>query len=819
MAAYYGKSITRSSGAKNKGTASQAMDYLQDDHDSKRIAQVSEAELDYMARVNPGYKTEQEGGKIPLQGYGRCEGLSEAEMRKTLEESCKPNYLSAAGNPTRASEGYTSHVVTLPKELSLMAETDPGKAKAAIDRAVKESLEKTYPGKDYAAVSSVHTRNSNGEIHYHAHVLVGKFVKDIKTGKTHSINNAEAMGGNARDGNKIKGHWHTAINREMEKEFGIRIENRKDGKPVIHMPDGASLAPLNRASRRELEKAVAPEVKYTDKHGQERTRQFSLNQMDAKIYEIASRDRGKGGWNREAFLKAFPKEAARIDRFEKRVETLKSVGYISEAGKVTDNFRTHAEAKWGKDSPQLQQLRLELERENAGKGRVRSVSPGTPLQTAIQAKPEIQERVASLGISNDDVKRAEARWQEQKPKVTPEQRQLVQFERDLANLNRNEKAELKDAPLSDRGVLIDRYARERASLEASIERIRPEVEKSLKHPAFREAKPALNDIRQDEKTLARIDSRIAGLEQSRAEKLKTAETPQAADKINRWHDAKIRPLEQTREKLDATIDAKREELLKAGDYPTRDRGAKFTEKGRHTTTIPIREPQADKPRDVSRQAGESVLNGMTGHMKGLVKVVKAAMEIRDNLKQMRERIPQDKVQDLRRGVDVLTKAGTPEGKLLQHWRGRETDLAARFATAAKDPASKALTPQTMEAVKQAGTVGRQMNAADNLLKTSPTPVPPRLKGMENQIQLFNARAEAMGVQSPLGKQVLQSVSPKELAAVFKEDKALEKMSSGGDAWGALKNQAVQAAMGKVMAVSKVALEAGQGLTKSGPFGG
>ncbi len=90
--------------------------------------------------------------------------------------------------------------------------------------------------------------------------------------------------------------------------------------------------------------------------------------------------------------------------------------------------------------------------------------------------------------------------------------------------------------------------------------------------------------------------------------------------------------------------------------------------------------------------------------------------------------------------------------------------------------------------------------------------------MEPEIQRFNARAEALGIQSPLQKQVLESISLKQLAAVFKEDKALEKLSSGGDAWGAMKSQAIQVAMRNAMKISRLAVETGMGLTKSSPFG-
>jgi hypothetical protein len=77
----------------------------------------------------------------------------------------------------------------------------------------------------------------------------------------------------------------------------------------------------------------------------------------------------------------------------------------------------------------------------------------------------------------------------------------------------------------------------------------------------------------------------------------------------------------------------------------------------------------------------------------------------------------------------------------------------------------------------------------------------------------------MGLRIPLTKDVLDAISAKELAGVFKEDKALETLASVGDTWGVLKSQVVQASMRNLTKVANIALETGQGLTKSLPFGG
>jgi len=214
VAVFYGNIKTRSSGATNKGTPTQAVDYLQDDHDSKRMAMVGEAEIAYMARINPGYKTNLEGGRIPLNGYGKCKGLSENEMRAVFAESCIPRHVDSLGRKTTATTGYKSIVLTFPKELSLLAETDPAKSKEAMNRAIRETLERAYPGKEVSAVSSIHTRNANGEIHYHAHVLIAKFAKDRESGKVYSLGSPKQ--GGSYDERRIKPAWSDALNRKWK---------------------------------------------------------------------------------------------------------------------------------------------------------------------------------------------------------------------------------------------------------------------------------------------------------------------------------------------------------------------------------------------------------------------------------------------------------------------------------------------------------------------------------------------------------------------------------------------------------------------------
>lgn len=66
------------------------------------------------------------------------------------------------------------------------------------------------------------------------------------------------------------------------------------------MADGTLLELLNRPSRRQLEKDVAPWYAIPDKFGALEQRQLRLGAMDDRIFDVASGGSGADGWDREA---------------------------------------------------------------------------------------------------------------------------------------------------------------------------------------------------------------------------------------------------------------------------------------------------------------------------------------------------------------------------------------------------------------------------------------------------------------------------------------------------------------------------------------
>jgi hypothetical protein len=450
-----------------------AVAYITDGHDARRDPAYSEAELRYIARMGDGWKTELEGGRLPLVGFGI---LSEIRDREELvarfEGSCQP------WHDKRGTTGYKSFTFTLPKELSLYAEGHREEAKAAMYAGIREALARGFPGQDIGAVASIHTRNEAGEIHFHAHVLVGKFGRCRATRRLVSLN-SQAGGNTGKRVHELKRGWKEAIDRELAQRLRVRVEQPAGfARPALVLEDGTKLAPLTRESRRMLDKHLSPTYRETAATGAVREKVFRLSEaMDGRILEVASGFGGEG-WSAKAFLELVPDQARWLARYEKRVETLKRVGYLTPDGKVTPAFRRHYSARHGIDTPELQRMRVDLARHAAR----RSAREGRPvpipsLLEALDRYENIRRRAVRLGVTREDIRRIEDEARGQRP--TPENLRAIRkhFEREallsppkvLPPLPRTkgiaaalvdvQKARLEAARVIVRGVLRLQYTR------------------------------------------------------------------------------------------------------------------------------------------------------------------------------------------------------------------------------------------------------------------------------------------------------------------------------------------------------------------------
>jgi hypothetical protein len=58
-------------GTAESGTPRQALNCISDGHDARLDPSLSDGELRYLARMDPGWKADLEDGRVPLVGFGR----------------------------------------------------------------------------------------------------------------------------------------------------------------------------------------------------------------------------------------------------------------------------------------------------------------------------------------------------------------------------------------------------------------------------------------------------------------------------------------------------------------------------------------------------------------------------------------------------------------------------------------------------------------------------------------------------------------------------------------------------------------------------
>jgi hypothetical protein len=182
--------------------------------------------------------------EVTLQGCGELAGeLDEARLADLFERSCQPSH------DPRASLGYKSITLTLPKEVSLYADSHRKEALAAMAAALPNTLDSTFPGFRYWAVAAIHTRSRSHEVHYYAHVLVGKFAQKVDTGKTFSLNSASSGNSGYARLKALKSAWQEGIEKEFRERLNLGIEQPTPHGPVaLVLPDGSRIEPLPKRS-------------------------------------------------------------------------------------------------------------------------------------------------------------------------------------------------------------------------------------------------------------------------------------------------------------------------------------------------------------------------------------------------------------------------------------------------------------------------------------------------------------------------------------------------------------------------------------------
>jgi hypothetical protein len=719
---FYVRVATRGVKAAAQGSPRQAVDYITDGHDMRRDPGYSDTELAYIARMDPGWKTDLEGGRVPLVGFGTTAGvLDEAKIAAVFEDSCVP------GDP-RGTTGYKTITFTLPKEVSLFAEGHREGAKAAMYAAVQQTLDRAFAGKHYAAAAAIHTRNEAGEIHYHAHVLVGKFAQEPATGRVVSLNSKRGGNGPARV-RDLKMGWREAIEKEFRERLQLGIEQRAPNTaPALVMPDGSRLDPLSRASRRQLEQDIAPWYSVPDKSGAMVQRQLRLSAMDDRIFEVASGD--KAGWDLDSFRRLFPDRHRFAERHEKRAETLKAMGYLTQAGGVTPDFRLHFSIRHGINTPELQRLRIDLVQQVARGAR----PPGArreprDLWETLDKHEHLRMRVERLGFNKGDWKRIIEEANANRP--TPER---------LAQLR----------------------------IQAAVRTL---VQPSNNLPKTKTVIRAFVDVQRAR--LQRVYLVVRG-----AATFNLAENKKLSDQLHRaaerdYPQAKDRQLAQIARGLRPIFGALRialprqaRRLEKAVERSARLAYSQDLRQVRREEIqrayVDWRKQFIDGPNADLKRAARDLERPEQQAGRADVEASRNKIELRDvdTARQMYQR-----------GFEVLRTLGRPDAGHLRSWAGREGELVQAVFTTAKNGGGSAapLQPDEYQAAVRAGQIGRLLTREEQARAPN---IPAGTRDAE-AFDRLGRRLDAFGIRSPIGRPEFKSLAPAEL------QKALEGFRKAG----------------------------------------
>jgi hypothetical protein len=818
---YYVRCNTRSSGASAKGTPGQALDYITDAHDAERDPTYSHAELTYIARLDPGWKADLEGGRIPLVGLGGLRACDDqAALARGFEAACQPYH------DRRGSTGYLSYTFTMPKELSLVAEGHPQKSREAMYAAVQRALDLAFDGMDYKAVTTVHTRNEAGEVHYHAHVLIGKFASSQKNGRTYSLNSRSGGNTGKLRLKALKQGWKDALDVEVRERLGVVVQQGVPyGRPALTLRDGTYVPPLNRESRRLLDKHLSVRVSEPGPGGSIKTRNFRWTNMDHAIYELAAGKRGQG-WSREAFCDHFPKLASRLKSYEARVATLKRIGYLTADGHVSEAFTIHFRAHTG-DHPELQRLRIELHRakkaksgmggpQQGGGGAAGGGSRGSadsagwprgdegrpPLRTPVLELtdavvghgPVLEQSQTSHELATSEKSAASAaRGDRREDTPTPPADSPDEVELWLA-LHRHQQLAKR---LERLGVTPDDFrrilqeARKQQPTPETLARLRDEATRTVReqrHPAsgaLPRTKPIIRSYCRAEnaKLVSYFVIAKGLLTLNLGEQLALAERIRTRARFDYFY-AKQRRMAVAARRL--------QPLFWIGRLISPDGVARLESALKHCNKLATRQQAAGLYRQQVRRAYRNSREDLLQRLR--VETREAAVARRPDLVTEQERLQKRleasrgavpsamdafSVEQLRRGIDGLALVAKEQHELLKGWKTRESELLERLVTSVR--AGEALSAELAAALR-AGRAGyllskeRECESRAQVLQ-----VPAGLGAVGLELRRADARLRASGAPNPFTAELLSGASVatvRECLAVVRGSRLLDE----GTAW-------------------------------------
>jgi hypothetical protein len=753
-----------------KRTVQQAIDYITDDHDSKRLGNINDQMIAYICRIDPGYKTEHEGGKVPLIGHGVLTDVTGiTALTWEFNEATVPA-------DRRGKKGYKSVTLTLPKELTLVCETDKAKARAAITRAIDATLPHAYPHKRLHAVSAMHTRNEAGDPHINVHLLIAKTVKDERTGKRHSINNLDMYEDNTLDdAERMKIAWKREIVKELEIEFNIQIEFTKNHKCKVTAYDGLELEPLTRATERERQRAWemanAPQIELSN--GMKAP--FKINIIDAKILEVAR----IAPLTKENFLAVFPKYEEKWI-IDKRIETLQKVYYLDKNLKPTTRFLEHAKSQFG-NNPEWKQIKEDVDN-ILGKlvDKVKEENPSAlptiieqiftnPLKLAVENSPALAERVKRLEPTPITLDKIQARWVDMRKQITPELKTWASKVHEHARFVLKTKKNSETMPYNTKMDYIANMRPMAIRLKKESKKEYSKAVRSLEHPLLKGHNTLVTTLTEDRKLYKSIQRKIEQLETQRDNTLFLAGEHQKPF-IIKYFKVQLDELTRTAIKLRGEINQKQAKALRI-EVTIPENSKTFTK----TTTKP---GSLAVPPDLAQRMYQQIFHGRT--------------TLEDYLGEKSPLIGQH-LTSLRRGYKVLEILGYKEAETLRTiMTGGLDKLLLKQHIQHKTPKDLAM------ATIKAQEIGSILTKAEFFYIYQKSKIPATMLGTkaEPKVALLFARLNALGAECP---DLSKLTSPK-FMQICDSDERLRRLTSEGASymmdWQYKNNELYDVALGR-----------------------
>jgi hypothetical protein len=534
----------------------------------------------------------------------------------------------------------------------------------------------------------------------------------------------------------FKQAWKERLDAELKERLGLTVtQGAPFARPALTLSDGSYVPPLNRESRRMLDKHLSFRYGEPTASGAVLTRNFRWTRIDEAIYELAS-SRNGAGWSTEAFLEFLPERRSRLKMYQARAETLKRIGYLTSAGRVTEAFTLHYRVHSGSDHPELQRLRADLYKKARAERKTPPSGSGeggpTPaaeqdenvdLWLGLHRHQALIKRLQRLGVSPEDFRRIEQQAQRHRP--SPEV---------LAELRANIRKQIATSPPPPaalprtKGIIRAYCGLHRGRLTSFFV-----LSKGLLRLSPGEYSVIAEKIRER----ARLDYFYA----------KEKRLAQAARRLRPlfWIGRILMPDDVHRLEL---------ALQRCHHLASAQQAAEFLREYRARAYRNSRSALIEQLRSEAQSKALDRDPALARKHDRLREQASQAASVAKH-----QPVNDEAIEQLCAGMEVLRLHRPRDFERLGAWRGRGAELVSAMVETIEEPAARL----DADVRKVAVLAGRAGYLLAKERRTPPSKVPPTLRAYAKEVSLANARFGAAGAPLPFSAAVLSSAPPAALA--------------------------------------------------------